>query len=96
MISGDIKALGGVTGQIAQDLLVAVLSGAIMAWFAASIPLVAWLALIFATGACIRLAQGAIELALITPRRPPALRDRRSGAGCLAVGGPRLWTVVGR
>lgn len=89
MISGDIKALGGVTGPIAQDLLVLVLSGAIMAWFAASIPLVAWLALIFATGACIRLAQGAIELALITPAESrPALRVTDE-----AVRAALLWVV---
>ena len=89
MVSGDIKALGGVTGPIAQDLLVLVLSVGIMVGFADSIPLVAWVALIFAAGACIRLAQGAIELALITPTESrPALRVTDE-----AVRAASLWVV---
>ncbi len=75
VIAGDIKAMGSVLGPVIQDLLVLILSASVMVWLKSAIPLAAWLALIFAAGACVRLTQGAIELALITPsENRPGLR----------------------
>lgn len=75
MVAGDVRALNGVLGPIVQDLLVLGLSVGVMLWLAHSIPLAAWIALLFAAGASIRLAQGAVELALITPtENRPALK----------------------
>lgn len=80
MVAGEISALFSVVSPIVQDLLVMGISVTLMMWLSASLPLLAWVALVFAAGACIRLAQGVVELALITPaENRPGLRVTDEG-----------------
>ncbi len=89
MVAGEIPALFAVVSPIIQDLLVLVISMTLVLWMASSLPLMAWIALVFAAGACVRLAQGLIELALITPmENRPALRVTDEGLRAAL-----LWSV---
>ena len=67
IVAGDLPAMGPVLSTIGQDLLVLGVSFTVLGWLQNSAAVLAWVALIFAAGACVRLAQGLIELALITP-----------------------------
>jgi hypothetical protein len=67
ILAGDLPAMGPVLSTIVQDVLVLGVSLAVLSWLQESAAVLAWVALIFAAGACVRLAQGLIELTLITP-----------------------------
>ena len=72
---GDLKSLSTTLAPLLQDLLILMISLTVMGWLENAVPLVAWIALMFAAGACVRGAQSLTSLALITPTESrPGLR----------------------
>jgi len=75
MVAGDLRSLAAPLASLLQDILVLGVSFTIIVWLSDPLPLVAWIAIVFAAGACVRGAQGVVELALITPsENRPGLR----------------------
>ena len=75
MVPGDWTAMAPPLGRVLQDVLVGGVGISIILWLNASVPLLAWFALIFVCGAVVRLGQGLLELTLVTPEETrPALR----------------------
>jgi len=75
IVAGDLRALSPTAARVSQDLIVGGVALSVMLWLREPVPLLSWVALVFAAGAGVRLGQGAIELALITPTETrPALR----------------------
>lgn len=67
IVAGDLPAMGPVLSTVIRDVLVLGISFMVFIWLQQSATVLAWVALIFAAGGSVRLAQGLIELALITP-----------------------------
>jgi hypothetical protein len=75
MVPGDLRSLSPLLAALLQDGLVLGLSLSVFTWLHQSAPLGAWVALVFAVGACVRGTQGLVELALVTPSdNRPGLR----------------------
>jgi hypothetical protein len=75
MVAGDLGALAPPLSRVIQDLVTFTTALTVMTWLSEPVPLIAWLALIPAAGAAVRLAKGFIGLAMITPTETrPALR----------------------
>ena len=75
MVEGDLRSLAPPVSALIQDLLIFSIASAVMVWLREPVPLIGWLALVFAAGACVRGAQSIVSLALITPtENRPGLR----------------------
>ncbi|MGB0637812.1 MAG: hypothetical protein ACPGTU_00670 [Myxococcota bacterium] len=75
IISGDIIALGQPLGRLLQDLLIFAIALFVMIWLENDVPWMAWISLVFLCGALIRIVQGMVEIAVITPSDSrPALK----------------------
>ena len=66
MIPGDLRSLSPLLSALLQDVVVLTVSLCVYSWLHTAIPLIAWMAVVFASGACVRGAQGLVELALVT------------------------------
>ena len=74
VIAGDLAALALPLSGVLQDLIVFGTAWMVMGWLGDPAAPIVWVALIFACAAAVRLASGAIRLALITPAETrPAL-----------------------
>ncbi len=75
IVSGDVVALSEPIGRLLQDLLIFFISFFVMVWLEADVPWAAWVSLVFLCGAVIRIIQGLLEIAIITPADTrPALK----------------------
>jgi hypothetical protein len=75
IVSGDVIALSEPLGRLLQDLLIFCIAFFIMVWLETDVPWAAWVSLVFLCGALIRIVQGLLEIAIITPSDSrPALK----------------------
>ena len=66
VIPGDLRSLTPLLSALLQDLVVLTIALSVFSWLQHAMPLGAWVAIVFACGACVRGAQGLVELALVT------------------------------
>ena len=75
VVGGDVRSLAPPLAALVQDFLVLAIAVTIMVWLGDTVPLIGWIALVFASGAFVRSAESLVSLALITPTESrPGLR----------------------